>query len=66
MTAILDLLQKIMLMLAHHLPFLLALFQLVLERLGVDTHPPVSHNLLTSITCDSRADAKLERMDTTV
>jgi len=54
-------------MLTHHdLPFLLSLFQLVLQRLGVEAQASVRHDLLACVTRNSNPDSHLHRVDTTV
>ena len=52
---IVDLLQQIVLLLAHCLiayRFLLPLLQLVFERLSVNTYTTVTDNLLSCVSCD--------------
>ena len=70
-STIVYLLEQVVLLLTHHqLPsFLLPLLQLVLERLGVDTHTSIRHDLLACVRsyADSHAtlahalDARVER-----
>ena len=46
----LDLLKEIVLLMAHHkITLFLALFELILQRLGVDSNTTVTNNLLASV-----------------
>lgn len=61
MATVLDLLKKVVLVLAHHcLPILFPLLQLVFERLGIDAHAAFCHDLLPSVAGNANTDAELE------
>jgi len=57
MTTILDLLQKVVLLLTHyHLTSIFfTLLELILQGLRIDAHAPIRHDLLSSIRCDPNA-----------
>ena len=60
-----NLLQKIVLLLAHHLiasRLLLPSLQLVLQTLGIDANPGVADNLLACIGCNAAAAANSRQL----
>ena len=56
--SVMDLLQQVVLLLTHHQlsSFLLALLELILQRLRINADAPVRHDLLASVRRDAYSD----------